>query len=82
MDDVSILVLEQCLLQKLPSLFTSDMIYDISDEDIALLAGETSEAVAERVRLREKKTTLESGLQELRRLDKHRSQTPYGMLVS
>ncbi|KJR84131.1 uncharacterized protein SPSK_09305 [Sporothrix schenckii 1099-18] len=71
-DNVSVLVVEQCLLSKLTGLFTPDTIYAIADDDIRHLAGENPEATAERARLVEKKTCLEACENELRRLDKHR----------
>lgn len=66
------LVVEQCLISKLPGLFTPDTIYSILDEEIVHLAGENKDATAERARLVEKKTCLEKCENELRRLDKHR----------
>lgn len=71
-DNVSILVIENCLLRKLLDLFTPDSIYTIADEDIGHLAGENKEATAERAHLVEKKACLEKCENELRRLDKHR----------
>ncbi|CAK7202892.1 hypothetical protein SEUCBS139899_005619 [Sporothrix eucalyptigena] len=71
-DNVSVLVAELCLVSKLPSLFTPDMVYSISDKDIAQLAGEQEHATAERHKLMEKKTCLQKCETELRRLDKHR----------
>ncbi|KIH86345.1 hypothetical protein SPBR_08141 [Sporothrix brasiliensis 5110] len=71
-DNVSVLVVEQCLLSKLPGLFPPDTIYAIADDDIRHLAGENPDATAERARLVEKKTCLEACENELRRLDKHR----------
>ncbi|ERT03420.1 hypothetical protein HMPREF1624_01735 [Sporothrix schenckii ATCC 58251] len=71
-DNVSVLVVERCLLSKLTGLFNSDTIYAIADDDIRHLAGENPEATAERARLVEKKTCLEACENELRRLDKHR----------
>ncbi|CAK7237378.1 hypothetical protein SCUCBS95973_009938 [Sporothrix curviconia] len=70
-DNVSVLVVEQCLVSKLPSLFTPNTIYTISDKDIGRLAGEKPYSVAERQRLAEKKTCLQKCEVELRRLDKH-----------
>ncbi|KAG5989778.1 hypothetical protein E4U52_005242 [Claviceps spartinae] len=38
-DDVSVLVVEQCLISKLPDLFSDDILVDFKDEEIARLAG-------------------------------------------
>ncbi|CAK7273324.1 hypothetical protein SEPCBS119000_005595 [Sporothrix epigloea] len=69
-DNVSVLVVEQCLVSKLPFLFTPDTIYTIPDEDIAKLASEEKHATAERARLMEKRRCLQECEAELRLLDK------------
>ncbi|CAK7273325.1 hypothetical protein SEPCBS119000_005596 [Sporothrix epigloea] len=69
-DNVSVLVVEQCLVSKLPSLFTPDTIYTIPDEEIARLAGEEEHTVAERARLVEKRRCLQVCEAELRLLDR------------
>lgn len=71
-DNISVLVVEQCLISKLPGLFTPDSLYSIPDEEISFLAGENEAATAERARLMEKKACLEKCEDELRKLDKHR----------
>ncbi|CAK7235005.1 hypothetical protein SBRCBS47491_009143 [Sporothrix bragantina] len=71
-DTVGVLVVEQCFISKLPSLFTPDTIYTISDKDIANLAGENEQEISERSRLTEKLLCLQKCEVELRRLDKHR----------
>lgn len=72
-DNVGVLVVELCLVSKLPTLFAPDMIFSIPDNDIAHLACEQEHAAAERHRLMEKKACLEKCEMELRRLDKHRA---------
>ncbi|KAL1897943.1 hypothetical protein Sste5346_003795 [Sporothrix stenoceras] len=47
-DNVSVLVVEQCLLSKLPGLLTPDAIYSIPDDEVGHLAGENKDATAER----------------------------------
>ncbi|KAK2628715.1 hypothetical protein QTJ16_001818 [Diplocarpon rosae] len=70
-DDVSILAIERCLIQKLPDLLSSDMILDLTDEDIQRIAGESIESVAERARAMHKLKVLEAGMAELKRFKKH-----------
>ena len=70
-DDVAILVVEGALISKLPELFTPDMIYDISDEDVARLAKESEASAAERRRLTAKSALFRKGIQDLGRLNMH-----------
>jgi hypothetical protein len=67
-DDVSTLAIEDCLISKLPTLFRSSNVLDMSSEDIARLAGETPASVIERNRLQTKRRTLEAGLHSLKSL--------------
>ncbi|KAL5611138.1 hypothetical protein FOBRF1_007255 [Fusarium oxysporum] len=61
---------EDCLISKLPSLFTSGNVAEMSDEELNLLAGETEESSVERKRLELKQSILEKGLQDLKSLYK------------
>ncbi|OIW28148.1 hypothetical protein CONLIGDRAFT_600580 [Coniochaeta ligniaria NRRL 30616] len=71
-DDVSVLAIESCLVKKLPSLINPEKVFDMDDEEISRLAAESNSTSAERIRCGEKRDILQAGLQELRRLDRHR----------
>lgn len=71
-DDVSVLAVEQCLVSKLPTLFQSDIVFDLEDREIARLAADSDDAKLERSRLSEKLSVLEEGKTRLLRLDAHR----------
>jgi hypothetical protein len=70
-DDVSILAVERCLIQKLPDLLSPDVVYVLTDVEVQRIAGESSESAAERVRTTHKLQVLESGMAELQRLKQH-----------
>ncbi len=72
-DDVSVLAIEDCFISKLPILFRSSNVLNMSDEDISRLAGETQASSVERKRLEGKRGTLETGLQGLKNLLKRRT---------
>ena len=77
-DDISVLAIEQCLLTKLPSLFGPDVVYEFTDDEISEIAGEKESAVAERAQLTEKLLVLQSGLNDLKRLDKYHLGASHG----
>jgi len=72
-DDVSILAIEDCLISKLPTLFRSSNVLEMSGQDISRLTGETQESSLERKRLEAKRGILETGLQSLKSLHKRRN---------
>ncbi|TLD22372.1 hypothetical protein PspLS_07751 [Pyricularia sp. CBS 133598] len=72
-DEVSDLAVERQLIRFLPSLFTPEMVYDLSDEDVSALAAEDEQAAAERVRCSELLSALHASMVELKRLDGHRT---------
>jgi GTP-binding protein EngB required for normal cell division len=74
-DDMSILAIEDCLISKLPAVFKSSNVLEMSDQDLSRLAGETRETSLERKRLEAKRLILEKGLQGLKSLHKRRSVT-------
>jgi hypothetical protein len=69
-DDVSVLAIEQCLIQILPVIFSSDFVCDLSDEEVGRLAGESPEMSTERSRVTDKKRVLIEGLTQLTNLNK------------
>lgn len=70
-DDISILAIERCLIQKLPDLLSPDVVCDLTDEEVHRIAGESNESAAERVRVLQKLQVLETGMVELTRHKKH-----------
>ena len=63
-------------MKELPSIFSTEMVYDLSEEAVLRLAGESEQTAAERNRYTEKLEVLEAALHDLKRLDKHFSATP------
>ncbi|KAJ8129058.1 hypothetical protein O1611_g4573 [Lasiodiplodia mahajangana] len=67
-DEFSRLAIVDCLMMKLPSLFTIEMVYNMDDETLELVAGEEWVFTGMRVMLEKDKCALEIGLKDLRRL--------------
>lgn len=70
-DNISDLVVEQCLIVKLPFLFTADTVFELQDTDLENLARESDEVADERDRSSQKLRILQDGLSRLQRHDKH-----------
>lgn len=67
-DDVCVLAVERCLVDRLPGIFSADVICDMADGDVSELAAESPEATAQRRFLTEKLSALEEGLSKLESL--------------
>lgn len=70
-DDTSVLAVEECLIQQLPTVFIPETVFSLSDDVIQRIAGETEESVAERERSTARLRVLETGLRDLSRLNNH-----------
>lgn len=66
MDDFSVLAVECCVVQKLPGLFSPEVVYLLDDETVRRIAAEDEAAAAERARLADMLSVLEAGLEDLR----------------
>ena len=72
-DDISVLAVEHCLLDKLTTLFQAETVLDLSDEEVKALAQESDESAARRWQCTVKMDVLDAGMDDLKRLDAHRS---------
>ncbi|OTB09886.1 hypothetical protein K445DRAFT_323530 [Daldinia sp. EC12] len=64
-DDVSVNAIETCLIQCLPSVFSPDVVWDLTAEDVEKLGSEDDETIKERTELGKKLEILETGLKDL-----------------
>ncbi|KAI0185929.1 P-loop containing nucleoside triphosphate hydrolase protein [Xylaria flabelliformis] len=64
-DDVSVLAVERCLIQKLPDLFAADIICHLTDGEVHSIASESKDLIIERAGIMEKLTVLKEGLIDL-----------------
>lgn len=64
-DDFSVLAVEACLIQRLPTLFSPADVIEIDDTTVAILASEDEESSAERALCNEKLKILKDGLNAL-----------------
>lgn len=67
---ISTVVIEECVLQRLPSLFSTDSVFDMDDPLIISVAAESPESAIQRKRLTEKMKTLGNGLVAMRNFEK------------
>ena len=66
---VSTVLVEECILQRLLSLFSTDSVLDMDDSLITRMAAESAGSAAQRKRWTEKLVTLEKGLSALRKFE-------------
>ncbi|KAI1325842.1 P-loop containing nucleoside triphosphate hydrolase protein [Xylariaceae sp. FL0255] len=64
-DDISVLAIEKCLVQKLPHLFSPEVICNLTDGEIHTMAAESEASIADRKRISEKLSVLQGGLTKL-----------------
>jgi hypothetical protein len=72
-DDFSVLAVEACVVEELPTLFCPAKVLDIGDEMLAKLAAEDEESSIERDQCIVKLKVLENGLRELKDVQEHPS---------
>lgn len=90
MDVFSELAIEQCLLRKLPEMFTPEVVFALEPDEIESIAAESEESRVERSRATEKLKVLDSTLTVLHSLDRHKitggstfsSPCPYQKLIN
>ncbi|KAI9046786.1 hypothetical protein LZ554_009521 [Drepanopeziza brunnea f. sp. 'monogermtubi'] len=64
-DDVSVNAVETCLIQKLPGVFSPDVAWDLTDDQVELLGSEHTATITDRADLSKKLEVLEKGLKGL-----------------
>lgn len=74
-DDISVLAIKECQIQKLPNLFMSETVFCLDDTVIERIADESEESRAERELCSTKLRILEAGLRDLSRLNSHPRKT-------
>jgi hypothetical protein len=70
-DDFGIHTIEECLLKKLPDIFTPAIVIGLEDAVIENIAAESEESKVERASSMGKLEILEKALSVLHRLDRH-----------
>ncbi|KAL1867925.1 hypothetical protein Daus18300_006200 [Diaporthe australafricana] len=64
-DDVSVNAVETCLVQRLPDVFSPEVVLDLDDEQIDSLGSEDDDTIEDRNILQKKLRVLEDGLKDL-----------------
>ncbi|KAI0481292.1 P-loop containing nucleoside triphosphate hydrolase protein [Xylariaceae sp. FL0804] len=64
-DDVSVNAVETCLVQRLPDVFSPEVVWDLDDAAVQQLGSENEATIRERADLTEKLNVLEAGLRDL-----------------
>ncbi|KAI1484675.1 P-loop containing nucleoside triphosphate hydrolase protein [Biscogniauxia mediterranea] len=64
-DDISVNAIETCLIQRLPEVFSPDVVWDLDEDAVERLGSEAESTIKERIDLTTKLNILESGLKDL-----------------
>lgn len=75
-DNFAVLAIEHCLVSALSDVFAPEMVMKLDEGLVNNIAAETENSQTERARVTKKLTSLESGLQTLNRLGRHRLAGP------
>jgi hypothetical protein len=70
---VSIIAVEKCFIDRLPSLLTPNRVLELQPAEIKRLVGESEETATARTRVVNKLRTLERGLRDIRCFQEHRN---------
>jgi hypothetical protein len=71
-DNIAVLGIEFCLVEKLSEMLSSDVVMNLDDAVVQDIAGEEEDSQKERARTLKKLQILESGLQDLCRQGRHK----------
>lgn len=66
-DNVIILAIENCLIQEVPSIFTTEMVNQMDDVELDRLASESEDVREERAQLQKEHDALKEGLKSCNR---------------
>lgn len=71
-DNIIILAIENCLIQQLPSIFTTEMVNQMDDTELDRLASESEDIREERAQLQKEHDALKEGLKSCNRYRERR----------
>lgn len=71
-DNIAVLGIEFCLLERLSEMLSPDIVLNLDDAVVQEIAAEKEDSQIERARALAKLHSLEAGLQTLRRLGRHK----------